>query len=750
LGRLAEYIRRIFRNTGNTLSGQDEFIPGNEYLQSELSNTGNIMYSIDKEFNIKWLNKQTSEQYPNAIGKKCHEVFAKNHLPCPDCSCTKALATGQVQKSVRHLNYAPTIKGRGYWESILIPLFDSSKHVTGALTISQEIEDIEKLREELINKNMPKLADNELDIFIKQNFRKVFDSLYIPICITGNNLKVVFSNNSFSEILSKSDENLTDRYITDLMPEITEISTQRILSLIVSGVDEQSYNFILKRDFDEKKVRLQVSPLKLSDSKIAGIIWKLSQISTESLTLTNPDSGSRFDENFGIMIIDDEGKVIQWNNFLTNLFDWSEQELIGMPNPIITQEILSQYVADKNSEKLEISLNNKSGNVIDLKVSIFPVFNSIGEASQFVCMVENSTFEKYIKSEFKDLEERYNNFIKNFDGITFKFDLDFNPTHLSRYVRSLTGYTVEDFLSNKLRFKEIVYPDDILLINDYIYRISNRIKTDRELELRLIAKDNSTKWIHMYFQNTTDEFGNVTQIQGFLYNVTHRKEVEEELKHSREQFRTLAMYLETAREEEKKRLALEIHDEVGHALTALKLELAWVLKKKFLRQDVMFEKVRKMNELIESTIRKVRSISSELRPSVLDHFGLEAALEWQASEFQKRSAVRCKLQLDKQDISIDEKSSTAIFRIFQEILNNIAKHAKATRVDVVLEKEDSYIVLKVRDNGKGFKLESTKNTQSLGLLGMTERANAIGGDLSISSVIGVGTTVMLNVPLRKK
>jgi signal transduction histidine kinase len=209
------------------------------------------------------------------------------------------------------------------------------------------------------------------------------------------------------------------------------------------------------------------------------------------------------------------------------------------------------------------------------------------------------------------------------------------------------------------------------------------------------------------------------------------------------------MYLETAREEEKKRLALEIHDELGHALTAIKLELAWILKKKFLRHDIMIEKVRKMNELIESTIRKVRTISSDLRPSVLDHFGLEAALEWQASEFQKRSAVRCKIHLDKEAINIDEKTSTAIFRIFQEVLTNIAKHAKASRVDVVLEKNHNNIVLKVRDNGKGFKLEKTKKTQSLGILGMTERANAIGGELSINSVIGVGTTVMLIVPLKK-
>jgi signal transduction histidine kinase len=162
----------------------------------------------------------------------------------------------------------------------------------------------------------------------------------------------------------------------------------------------------------------------------------------------------------------------------------------------------------------------------------------------------------------------------------------------------------------------------------------------------------------------------------------------------------------------------------------------------------MEERFRHIYELIESTIRKVRTISSDLRPSVLDHFGLEAALEWQASEFQKRSALRCKIRLDKQPLNIDERTSTTIFRIFQEILTNIAKHAKASRVDVVLEKHPKKIILKVSDNGKGFKLEKTKESQGLGILGMKERANAVGGKLSINSVVGVGTTVMLTVPIK--
>jgi len=280
--------------------------------------------------------------------------------------------------------------------------------------------------------------------------------------------------------------------------------------------------------------------------------------------------------------------------------------------------------------------------------------------------------------------------------------------------------------------------------------MKTRGRNEKTLEYRIIHKDGTIKWVHQYFQNLFDDKGYMTFIQGILYNITDRKEAEDELKHSREQFRNLALYIDSIREEEKKHLAIEIHDELGHALTALKLELSWLIKKKYLRQDVLFEKVRKMNELIESTIRKVRSISSQLRPSVLDHFGLVAALEWQAAEFQKRSAIRCRLTVNSTDIKLDEQRSTAIFRIFQEVLTNVARHAKATRVDVILERINDEIFLRISDNGRGIKQEQINNKTSLGLLGMFERANANRGKLSIAGVIGIGTTVTLSIPISNK
>jgi len=748
LSKIVKYLKDLLRFNGDVPSSLVDKITDVENIKNSLINSKGIVYSIDKNFNITWMNIETAKKYPNAFSKKCFKEFADLDVPCPNCYCTKAMQTGEFQSSIRHLNYPTTIKGGSFWRGFSVPLFNENKKVMGALTFSEEIEDTQQHRNKLLEENLSRISDTELDDFIHKNYEIIFENLHLPICITGNNLKAIFYNQSFAKIIGYGNEDLTDKAITDLIPAINNIGTKKILWLIVSGTDEQSYAITLKNDFDVSNVNLQISPIQHRDGQINGIIWKLNVLQPQNIETDNFIINSRFNNNFGVMIIDKLGKVIHWNQFLVNNFHWEEEELIGLSNPIIGIDTILEYIDNQSSDKLELTRETKTGQKIDVKLSIFPIYNNAGEISQFVCLVENTTYEKYIKSEFKELEERYTGFIKNFEGITFKFDSEFNAVQMKGSVYQLTGFTEEEFLDGKIKFIDLIYQDDKILIDDYINKIKNHIRTEKELELRIKTKQGTIKWIHLYFQNTVDEFGNVTMIQGFLYNITRKKEVEEELKLRREEYRNLAMYLETVREEEKKRLALEIHDELGHALTAIKLELAWVLKKKFLRHDVMIEKVRKMNELIESTIRKVRTISSDLRPSVLDHFGLEAALEWQSLEFQKRYAIRCKIQLDKQSLNIDEKTSTAIFRIFQEILTNIAKHAKASRVDVVFGKNQNNIILKVRDNGKGFKFERTKKSKSLGILGMSERANAIGGKLSINSIIGVGTTVLLEVPLR--
>jgi signal transduction histidine kinase len=227
----------------------------------------------------------------------------------------------------------------------------------------------------------------------------------------------------------------------------------------------------------------------------------------------------------------------------------------------------------------------------------------------------------------------------------------------------------------------------------------------------------------------------------------HRRAAEQ-LKESHAQLRALSEYLQTVREEERTRIAREVHDELGQALTSCKLDLSWIASK--LPRDFrsLSEKARRLMAQIDATIHTVRRISSELRPGVLDHLGLVAALEWQANDFQNRSGIKCEVQASVQDSSLDQNLSTTLFRIFQETLTNVIRHAGATHVRVRLAEAGGRVSLDVRDNGRGISRSEIHNSRSMGLLGMRERAALLGGDFKIGRVNnGPGTRVNVSIPL---
>lgn len=228
-------------------------------------------------------------------------------------------------------------------------------------------------------------------------------------------------------------------------------------------------------------------------------------------------------------------------------------------------------------------------------------------------------------------------------------------------------------------------------------------------------------------------------------DLTETKRAEQELRASSEQFRNLAAHLLSVREEERAKLSREVHDELGQSLTAMKMDLAWLARRLPLRNGQMLKRIRSTRQLADSIIQSIVRISTELRPAVLD-LGLAAAVEWQVREFQARSGIQCKVRLLSRE-AVASNASTAMFRIFQETLTNIARHAKATRAEVVLQEQPGRLVLLIRDNGRGFDQADPSLSKSLGLLGMRERAAILGGQVNISSVAGKGTTVTAWIPL---
>lgn len=232
--------------------------------------------------------------------------------------------------------------------------------------------------------------------------------------------------------------------------------------------------------------------------------------------------------------------------------------------------------------------------------------------------------------------------------------------------------------------------------------------------------------------------------------IQHRR-AEEQLRQSHRQLRALSVYLQSVREEERTRIAREVHDELGQALTGCKLDLSWIASKLPRELKSLIDKTRALNSHIDSTIQTVRRISAELRPGVLDHLGLVAALEWQANEFQNRTGIKCEVRTNLCEALLDQDLSTTLFRIFQETLTNVIRHAGATQVMVELKQNDSRIMLEVKDNGRGISRNDVSNGKSMGLLGMRERAALLGGIFRIGRLgRGHGTRVKVLIPLNHR
>ncbi len=218
-------------------------------------------------------------------------------------------------------------------------------------------------------------------------------------------------------------------------------------------------------------------------------------------------------------------------------------------------------------------------------------------------------------------------------------------------------------------------------------------------------------------------------------------------RHREDELRELSEALLSTREEERARISHAIHDELGQALTGLKIDVAWLQRHLGPDQTALLEKTRAMSELIDATVQTVRQIAAALRPGILDDVGLVAALEWQIQEFQARTGIQCQLTGGLEESALDADRSTAAFRIFQEALTNVARHAQATRLEAGLEETATHFILQVRDNGRGIAPSEIGHPKSIGLLGMRERARQWGGTLEIQGAPGSGTTLTLRLRL---
>jgi PAS domain S-box-containing protein len=290
-----------------------------------------------------------------------------------------------------------------------------------------------------------------------------------------------------------------------------------------------------------------------------------------------------------------------------------------------------------------------------------------------------------------------------------------------------------------------IHPDDLDSGWDAVKR-AVASKEPYDYYHRILRPDGTERIARSRGSIMSDERGEPIKVFGATQDVTELKRAEEKLKATSAQLRALSQSVQSAREEEATRIAREIHDELGSSLSRLKWDLELVGKEYLQVEGVanlskLQEKITAMRALIDDTIDAIRRISAELRPSALDDLGLLAAIRWHARQFEVRTGIVTLLDSSFEDIDLTEQQSTAVFRIFEEAMTNVLRHAQATQVDIKLEVKNGELLLTIRDNGRGITEAEKSDRLSLGLLGMRERANLIGGRLDIEGSEGKGTVV---------
>lgn len=333
-------------------------------------------------------------------------------------------------------------------------------------------------------------------------------------------------------------------------------------------------------------------------------------------------------------------------------------------------------------------------------------------------------------------------------GVFYFYDTSGRFLRWNERFEKVTGYSGAEIANcHPLEFFEGF---DRELVNQKIAEVFE--KGYAEVEAEFVTRDK--RRIPYYFTGVSISINGTSYLLGTGIDITERKKAEDEVRISRESLRRsyddirrLASSIENIREEEKIKIAREIHDELGQQLTGLKMDISWLGKKLDPADSSLQQKMHDILELLDETVRSVRRIASELRPGLLDDLGLIAAMEWQCQEFEKRSGMRIRFLFTGTDSGVSSKTATGLFRILQECLTNAARHARATEITVNLQLDESEAALQICDNGMGFDPREIESKKTLGLLGINERALMLGGKYRLISAPGKGTTVVVAVPL---
>ncbi|MGB9150017.1 MAG: PAS domain S-box protein, partial [Burkholderiales bacterium] len=433
----------------------------------------------------------------------------------------------------------------------------------------------------------------------------------------------------------------------------------------------------------------------------------------------------------------ESGTLLDANPAAALFYGYPLETMRGLPiaeiNTLPAQDILKVLAQAVSGSQQRFEFRHKlaSGEMRDVEIHAGPV--NLGGRQLVYSIVHDVTEKKQAEIRLRESESHYRALIENADDIIYETDALGHFLFINSNAQRLLKYSAGEAIGQ--HFSMVIRPDWRERVESFYYhQFRNKIPTSY-FEFPVVTKDGVSIWLGQNVRMVIED-GWVVKNQAICRDITERRKWEQELEQSRGQLRELSNHLQTAREAERSKISREIHDELGALLTALKMDLSWHGGALANSAPGFAEKLAGMVGKVDECIGTVRKIATDLRPSILDNLGLWAAIEWQAQELQRRMNILCDLKMSVQDLDMQQEEATAIFRIFQETLTNVARHSGATRVSIQVDATEQDVRMEISDNGKGMSEAELLNTQSLGLLGMYERAHTFGGEFSIRSKLG--------------
>lgn len=446
---------------------------------------------------------------------------------------------------------------------------------------------------------------------------------------------------------------------------------------------------------------------------------------------------------------DDTGKFIRWNRQFEEVTGYTYEEVAQMHPSQFFEGADREHITNRITQVFETGTGDAEACFTTKTGERIPYyFKAVRmEYDGKQCLLGTGidmTEKRRAEDELKQSEQKYR--------------LLFHSNPMPMWMLSLPEYKIIE--ANEATLRQYAYTREEFLALD-IFKLrpdEDQEKLQRYTNRNFRGIHYAGVWRHqkkdgtiIYVDVTTfDTYYEGLPVRLVLaIDVTEQHLAEERLKQSYESIRELTDHLNNVREEERMHIAREIHDELGQLLTVLKMDVSWLNKKLSPDPGPVKEKITDLLLLIDTTVKTVRRIASELRPSLLDDLGLVAAMEWHFEEFQKRSGIEGTATLPEEEIPLPDALKIGLFRIFQESLTNVARHSGAKNVAVSLHKNENQLILIIRDNGIGFDVVQNKK-KTLGLIGMRERAEGMGGEYQIDGQSGKGTTVQISVPMDKQ